>query len=109
MGTVRFADTNRHRPATPRMAQPLARHSSITLTMDRYTHVGLLDSAGALESLPPLFPSSSDGSEAARATGTDGAPCARLALPVTNTGARLMTDDETTLTRGVAPGERKPL
>ena len=38
----------------PKMAQSLARHSSITLTMDRYTHVGLFDQAAALEALPPL-------------------------------------------------------
>ena len=28
---------------TPKTAQTLARHSTITLTMDRYTHVGIHD------------------------------------------------------------------
>ncbi|MCX7422837.1 MAG: tyrosine-type recombinase/integrase [Planctomycetia bacterium] len=38
----------------PKLAQQLARHSSITLTMDRYSHVGLLDMTAALESLPTV-------------------------------------------------------
>jgi hypothetical protein len=32
----------------------LARHSSITLTMDYYTHLDVLDVAGALETLPQV-------------------------------------------------------
>ena len=49
------------------------RHSTITLTMDRYTHVGLFDTAGALDRLPPI-PVQDPGSEPAamQATGTDG-------------------------------------
>jgi integrase len=56
----------------PKLAQTLARHSTITLTMDRYTHVGLFDQAQALEALPKLTPVSA-GSEAPAlaATGTD--------------------------------------
>jgi integrase len=38
----------------PKVAQTLMRHSTITLTMDRYSHVGLHDTAGALEKLPML-------------------------------------------------------
>src|SRR5436190_14645975 len=38
----------------PKDAQTLARHSTITLTMDRYTHVGLHDTVAALNSLPSL-------------------------------------------------------
>lgn len=38
----------------PKTAQLLARHSSIVLTMDRYSHVSLADTAGALDSLPAL-------------------------------------------------------
>jgi integrase len=38
----------------PKVAQELARHSTITLTMDYYTHLDLLDVAGALEQLPPV-------------------------------------------------------
>lgn len=38
----------------PKEAQTLARHSTITLTMDRYAHSGLNDIAAAVESLPSL-------------------------------------------------------
>jgi integrase len=57
----------------PKVAQTLMRHSTITLTLDRYTHVGLFDTAGALDRLPPI-PGRSPGSEPAAmlATGTDG-------------------------------------
>ena len=57
-----FADfhANRHTFITnlsrvgvrPRTAQSLARHSDIRLTMGVYTHIGLLDQAQAIESLP---------------------------------------------------------
>ena len=51
----------------PKLAQQLARHSTITLTMDRYSHVGLLDMNSALESLPNI---AAPDSQAMRATGT---------------------------------------
>src|SRR5262249_34951107 len=61
----------------PKEAQALARHSTITLTMDRYAHTGLHDVARAVESLPSL---ATDPPERARralkATGTEG--CAGL-------------------------------
>jgi integrase len=38
----------------PKVAQALARHSSITLTMDYYTHLDVLDVAGALDALPAV-------------------------------------------------------
>src|SRR5579859_7445420 len=38
----------------PKVAQALARHSTIGLTMDRYTHVGLFDQVAALDALPAL-------------------------------------------------------
>ena len=37
---------------TPKMAQTLARHSDIRLTLGVYTHVELHDQMGAIESLP---------------------------------------------------------
>ncbi len=52
----------------PKMAQTLARHSTITLTMDRYSHSLHQDEAQALESLPDL---STATQAALRATGTD--------------------------------------
>jgi integrase len=38
----------------PKVAQVLARHSTITLTMDYYTHLDVFDVAGALDKLPEL-------------------------------------------------------
>jgi hypothetical protein len=38
----------------PKDAQTLARHKSIDLTINRYTHVRLADSVAALDKLPPL-------------------------------------------------------
>ncbi len=61
--------------AHPKLAQRLARHSDINLTMGRYSHTVLADEAQALDSLPS-FPSvvSCEQIEAERivATGTDG-------------------------------------
>jgi integrase len=39
----------------PKVAQDLARHSTITLTMDHYTHLGARDHAAALEKLPKML------------------------------------------------------
>ena len=51
----------------PKLAQQLARHSTIALTMDRYTHLGLIDMNSALESLPNI---AAPDSQTMRATGT---------------------------------------
>jgi len=51
----------------PKLAQALARHSTITLTLDRYSHIGLLDMQAALNALPEW----ERASECERATGTD--------------------------------------
>ena len=51
----------------PKLAQQLARHSTIALTMDRYTHLGLIDMNSALESLPNI---TAPDSQTMRATGT---------------------------------------
>ena len=53
----------------PKTAQTLARHCTISLTMDRYSHTLREQEADALAVLPDLSPS---GRETARATGTDG-------------------------------------
>lgn len=55
----------------PKQAQALARHSTITLTMDRYTHTVLGDLASALDVLPVLGSPEPQRQEQ-RATGTDG-------------------------------------
>ncbi len=51
----------------PKVAQQLARHSSITLTMDRYSHLGLIDMTAGLSALPTI--ATSDANQC-RATGT---------------------------------------
>jgi len=61
--------------ASPKIAQSLARHSTIGLTMDTYTHIGLYDERAALDSLPVL-PSldenkNDESKAAALKTGTD--------------------------------------
>ncbi len=61
--------------ASPKLAQELARHSDIRLTMKVYTHARLCDKAGAVESLPPILPTESPSDASVgilRATGTDG-------------------------------------
>ena len=49
-GVLRSACRDRQFP----VAQTLARHSTITLTMDRYAHLGMLDLTAALKRLPPI-------------------------------------------------------
>jgi integrase len=64
--------------ASPKIAQSLARHSKITLTMDTYTHMNLYDQKAALEALPnlPCLNEVSSRSEevAKLKTGTDDQP-----------------------------------
>ena len=55
----------------PKLAQRLARHSDINLTMMRYSHTLLADEATALDALPH-FPSAFDKPTTLQATGTDG-------------------------------------
>ena len=57
---------------TPKMAQELARHSSITLTMDRYAHTVLADQSRALEALPSIQLEAESVPMTLSATGTDG-------------------------------------
>lgn len=59
----------------PKLAQRLARHSDINLTMARYTHTLLADEATALDALPKLpsaFDEPATQTATLRATGTDG-------------------------------------
>jgi integrase/recombinase XerD len=55
----------------PKVAQSLARHSTITLTMDRYSHTVMGELSDALATLPDLDADRTDSSQQ-RATGTDG-------------------------------------
>ncbi len=69
----------------PKLAQQLARHSTITLTMDRYTHTALPDLSDALAVLPDLTPKPKQ-PEQQRATGTAGAE--PVAAPMTDSALR---------------------
>ena len=40
--------------ASPKVMQKLARHSTVELTLGRYTHAGLFDLSSAVNALPPL-------------------------------------------------------
>jgi hypothetical protein len=55
---------------SPKTAQALARHSDINLTMNVYTHTGLFDLGGAVNTLPRLLQGLDR--ESIAATGTDG-------------------------------------
>jgi hypothetical protein len=69
----------------PKTAQALARHSTITLTMDRYTHRYAGDEAAALAVLPDL---SLPAVVAARATGTDDATATPTSSPTSSRAER---------------------
>ena len=57
----------------PAEAKALARHSTITLTMDHYTHTLIADERAALERVPDIDATPAT-NETMAATGTDGAP-----------------------------------
>jgi len=87
----------------PRTVQALARHSTISLTMDRYTHLSIAGQTRALEALPDL--DAPGMSEAARATGTDAESVLPFCLP--SMGAKRgasrhgLAQEETALSSGV--------
>lgn len=61
----------------PKVMQVLARHSTITLTLDRDSHVGLYNEVAALDKLPEL-PFRPQDRETLRATGTEPANANKL-------------------------------
>ncbi len=77
----------------PKVAQQLARHSTITLTMDRYSHTVVGELVAGLHALPDLSPHPD--AERLRATGTDDRlpNCLPLSLPksLPTRGARAMS------------------
>jgi integrase len=90
----------------PKMAQDLARHSTIDLTMNHYTHLRLYDQAAALETLPSLLPPAGPEREALRATGTGGQ------LPPADVSAGPVSGPKLALTaasgcEGLSPGEAR--
>ena len=74
----------------PKLAQQLARHSDVNLTLSRYTHTVLADEAQALQALPSfpsLFSSPSTQAHALQATGTDGRQMAAPSHPANSADA----------------------
>ncbi len=71
----------------PKLAQELARHSDIKLTMNVYTHARLHDLAGAVDSLPSLLDVEQRQRGRLKATGTDPVcaglrpVCAKIDIP----------------------------
>ena len=70
---------------TPKVTQVLARHSTITLTMDRYAHVVLADMSKALVSVPKIIVPDDQYTEVRTilATGTDDESCIKSQSEVT--------------------------
>ena len=98
----------------PKMAQSLARHSSINLTMNTYTHVGLFDRATALEALPSIMPKDKQPGEILAATGTDPSHCPPCVPPGEILSVSLIKvetgESKTEESRGCGkPLEMKPL
>ncbi len=92
---------------SPKMAQTLARHSDVRLTLNTYTHIGLHDQTAAIASLPPP-PGGVDEpkTEAAelRATGTDGRGFEQQKVPsVVPSGAQIGAQHPAPKTLRLAP------
>ena len=71
--------------ASPKAMQRLARHTTVELTLGRYTHANLYDLAAAVNGLPPLpgITSPLEGqAEIHRATGTDDVEVGNNVLPL---------------------------
>src|SRR5262249_27716810 len=75
----------------PKTAQQLARHSTITLTMDRYSHTVREELSDALDVLPDL---TGPAREAVRATGTDGGHVPTTIRPDIPEGGRGQSKNE---------------
>lgn len=80
--------------AAPKVAQELARHSIINLTMKRYTHLNLLDVGGAVDQLSLPKPKQREQNQV---TGTDDRSIvlpSRCPTPV-NSGPKLSSNGKT--------------
>src|SRR5262249_31066067 len=75
-------------PAPVKVVQTLARHSTPTLTLGVYAHIGVFDQTAALDALPDLStPAAGPEVDAMAATGTDGGRISqRFALPLPYAG-----------------------
>jgi integrase len=97
---------------SPKLAQELARHSDIRLTMNVYAHARLHDLASAVEGLPSLLSDPGPGKQTQKATGTDGRP-ARLDRALTkrvrSNGVRLIVPDKKPAEECLEGADRNPL
>lgn len=92
---------------SPKLAQTLARHSTITLTMDRYSHVNLFDQTQAIGTIPSLLPGKPSAPQAVRATGTHGAPGPRLDQTDDFRQRSMRTDEESAHRESVGSAQQK--
>ena len=67
--------------ASAKVMQRLARHSTVELTLGRYTHAGLFDLKSAVGKLPALPTTTKSRPESVRATGTTAADVLPSGLP----------------------------
>ena len=104
-----FISTLARSGVSPKVAQTLARHSTITLTMDRYTHVGLHDVASAMQSLPALPTAPARRPQELKATGTSGLGCTLVAQTPAIQGHRQASQDSKGGAAGKADGSPQPL
>jgi len=88
----------------PKTAQTLARHSTITLTMDRYTHVRMENLTAALDVLPSL---DAPARQTVVATGTDGGGNF-VSPPVSLNGGIRQNSTEPASVSGRATAQTKP-
>ncbi len=101
--------------ASPKEAQTLARHSTIVLTMDRYAHTGLHDTAAAVRAMPRILSTTPDyDRQVMRATGTGGKrACTAACTDSLKTGdigqLHLIADDNDGVANSPSRGARKPL
>jgi len=75
----------------PKVAQALARHSTISLTMDRYTHLSVDRAADGLMALPSLDAPKAEAAEI-RKTGTDDVALVKAPAPAGTTARFLQRD-----------------
>jgi integrase/recombinase XerD len=99
----------------PKEAQALARHSTITLTLDRYAHTGLHDVARAMDLMPSLQgPTRPDaGQQVLKATGTDDrglhSVCTKFVQTADPSRLRLSPDETSEGDGGGARNEQRNL
>lgn len=89
----------------PKVAQALARHSTITLTLDRYTHLRPTDERDALHRLPSL---DAPNKSSLRATGTDGDMASGMAFRAAGTGTEPQATAQAEPRQGGEGGTRTP-